>query len=55
MSKCLFVVLFLSWSVVCADLSYRSLSPKSKDSRLKKEKDIKTEEEEDDKKKKEKV
>lgn len=33
----------------------RSASPRSKDSRVKKERDIKTEEEEDDKKKKEKV
>lgn len=34
---------------------YRSLSPKSKDAKLKRDRDIKTEEEEDEKKKKEKV
>lgn len=34
---------------------YRSLSPRSKDAKIKREKDLKTEEEEDQKKKKEKV
>lgn len=53
MSKCLLCCFCHDLEFVA--LPHRSLSPKSKDGRVKKEKDIKTEEEEDDKKKKEKV
>lgn len=40
---------------ICPFLINRSLSPKSKDSKLKREKNIKVEDDEDEKKKKEKV